>query len=391
MRVAVLGLGLMGPTIALDCLSCEDVEEVLLIDISKERLDEVVKSLNNNSKLKTLVQDVTERGGLVNNLKGYDVAFMALLYPLNVEATRGAMEAGVHVVDLSGPTNEEWEEINSAALKGGVTVVPGCGVEPGLTEMLAAHGMDMLDRVDSVDFWCGGIPRDPKPPLNYKIVFGGPYLPLRPGKVKVIEDGEERWVKRYTLGEPIEFEGVERELECFYDGFPDTLYEIDKFKDVRHCAEKTVRYAGYCDKVNLLDELGLLSRETIDFRGQKIVPFQVFSEIVFPKVRLEEGERDITLLRVVVEGARDEVGARITFDMVDHYDEDRGITSMAKTTSYTSAIVGRMLGRGEISERGLVPPCVVIRGEKIERLLEELTSRGVHVKRVEETIPRQDP
>ncbi|MHA2394872.1 MAG: saccharopine dehydrogenase C-terminal domain-containing protein, partial [Promethearchaeota archaeon] len=275
MKVAVIGLGLMGPTLAMDCLSSDDVDQVLLIDIDKDRLNKVVEDFGKPSNLKMVVQDVEDTERLAKNLKGYDVALVALLRPYNIKAIEGAIRAGVHAVDLSGPTEKEAKELDLAAEKEGVVVVPGCGVEPGLTEMLASYGMDKLDTVNSVDFYCGGIPKDPKPPFDYKIVFGGPYLPLWPGNVKVIEDGEERFVKRYSLGEPIKFQGIERELECFYDGFPDTLYEIDKFRDVTHCAEKTVRYAGYCEKVNFLDELGLLSRKPIEYKGQEINPFEI--------------------------------------------------------------------------------------------------------------------
>jgi lysine 6-dehydrogenase len=380
MKIAVLGAGLMGPTIAMDCIESEEVEEVLLIDISKEKLDQVVTNLGNPPKLKTLVQDITDKDGLVKALRGYDVAGIALLRWLNVNAMWGAIEAGVDAVDLSGPAEKDIEEIHRKAEEAGVSIIPGCGVEPGLTDILAAYGMDMLDKVEAVDIWCGGIPRDPKPPLDYKIVFGGPYLPLYPGMVKVIEDGQEREVRRYTLSDPVSFEGIDRPLECFYDGFPDSLLYLDKFKGVRRCTEKTVRYMGYCEKVNFLEECGLLSRDPINFKDESVVPFEVFSKIIHPKVRLEEDERDITVLRVIVDGVKDARRTCYTFDMVDFYDEERAVTSMAKTTSYTAAIVARMLGRGEISEKGLVPPVKAIRGDLFHRLLGELADRGVTIK-----------
>jgi len=291
----------------------------------------------------------------------------------------GAIEATVNIVDLSGPAQKEWEEINKMAEKAGVTIIPGCGLEPGLTDILAAYGMDMLDSVEAVDIWCGGIPQKPKPPLDYKIVFGGVYLPLQPGTVKVIEDGKVREVKRYTPGEPVRFKGIDRTLECFYDRFPETLYEVEKFKGVRRCTNKTVRYPSYCEKVKFLDECGLLSKEPIEFRGRKVVPFEIFSKIIYPKVRLEEGEKDITVIKVLIEGDKNGCETCYTFDMVDFYDNERGITSMAKTTSYTAAVVARMLGRGDILEKGIVPPVKIVRGNLFRKLLKALTERGVHI------------
>ena len=379
MKIAVIGAGLMGPAFALDCLGDDDVEEVLLVDIDPKRLEQVSEELGRPSKLKTVIQDVTDRKGLADTLRGYDVAGVALLRPLNVHAIWGAIDAGVSVVELSEPDDEEIEEINREAIKARVAIIPSCGVEPGLTDVLAADGMDMLDRVEAVDIWCGGIPEEPKPPLDYKIVFGGPYLPLWPGKVKVIADGEVRYVDRYTLGDPVSFEGIDRPLECFYDGFPETLHLVEKFDGVKRCTEVTVRYEGYCEKVNFLDGCGLLSHEPVEFKGGEIVPFEAFSRIIHPKVRLEPGERDITVLRVRVQGEENGEETVYNYEMVDRYDDEKGITSMAKTTSYTAAIVARMLGRGEITEKGYVPPVKVLRGGKLAELLAQLEERGVTI------------
>ena len=379
MKIAVIGAGLMGPAFALDCLGDDDVEEVLLVDIDPKRLEQVSEELGRPSKLKTVIQDVTDRKGLADTLRGYDVAGVALLRPLNVHAIWGAIDAGVSVVELSEPDDEEIEEINREAIKARVAIIPGCGVEPGLTDVLAADGMDMLDRVEAVDIWCGGIPEEPKPPLDYKIVFGGPYLPLWPGKVKVIADGEVRYVDRYTLGDPVSFEGIDRPLECFYDGFPETLHLVEKFDGVKRCTEVTVRYEGYCEKVNFLDGCGLLSHEPVEFKGGEIVPFEAFSRIIHPKVRLEPGERDITVLRVRVQGEENGEETVYNYEMVDRYDDEKGITSMAKTTSYTAAIIARMLGRGEITEKGYVPPVKVLRGGKLAELLAQLEERGVTI------------
>ena len=379
MKIAVIGAGLMGPTIVKDCIEDQGVKEVLLVDIDAKRLRQVTEELGNPTKLKTVIQDVTDREGLARALKGYDTAGVALLEPLNTHAIWGAIDAGVGVVDLSEVSVEEAKKIDEAAKKAGVAIIPGCGVEPGLTEVLAAQGMDMLDSVEAVEFWCGGIPENPKPPMDYKIVFGGPYLPLWPGKVKVIEDGEVRYRDRYTLGDPPRFDGVDRPLECFYDGFPESLHLIEKFKGVQRCSEKTVRYAGYCEKVNFLDECGLLNREPIEFRGGEIVPFDAFSKIIHPKVRLDEEERDITVLRVKVKGEKDGRETLYTYDMVDRYDDEEKVTSMAKTTSYTAAIVARMMGNGDFDLTGYVEPVMVIRGEKMDELLAALDARNVKI------------
>ena len=142
MKVAVVGAGLMGPAIALECLESGEVDEVLLIDIDERKLKAAWERLGRPKRLKTKVQDVTDREGFTEAIKGYDALGIALLRWLNVDATWGAIEAGVHAVDLSSPPREDWPKIDEAAKRAGVTIIPGCGVEPGLTDILAAHGMD---------------------------------------------------------------------------------------------------------------------------------------------------------------------------------------------------------------------------------------------------------
>src|SRR5690606_5050832 len=50
-------------------------------------------------------------------------------------------------------------------------IVPGSGVAPGITNFLAARGIELLDRAEEVVMICGGIPRHPQPPLMYQVVF----------------------------------------------------------------------------------------------------------------------------------------------------------------------------------------------------------------------------
>ena len=111
MKIAVIGAGLMGPAITKDCLEDQGVKEVLLIDIDAERLNKVAEELGNPAKLKTIVQDVTDREGLAKVLKGYDAVGVALLRPLNTNAIWGAIDAGVGVVELSEPRDEDVEAI----------------------------------------------------------------------------------------------------------------------------------------------------------------------------------------------------------------------------------------------------------------------------------------
>jgi saccharopine dehydrogenase-like NADP-dependent oxidoreductase len=51
---------------------------------------------------------------------------------------------------------------------------------------------------------------------------------------------------------------------------------------------------------------------------------------------------------------------------------------MARTTGYTAAIVARMSARGEIEERGVVPPETAV-GKMFKRFVSELEDREVRI------------
>jgi lysine 6-dehydrogenase len=108
----------------------------------------------------------------------------------------------------------------------------------------------------------------------------------------------------------------------------------------------------------------------------------VVDAVLYPRVKLEEGERDITLFRVEAIGNSESLRRRLKVEMVDRYDKATGFTSMARTTAFTGAIVARMIARGEIKAKGLLTPERVITGPLLDKLLTELAAVNV---RFEET------
>jgi lysine 6-dehydrogenase len=187
-------------------------------------------------------------------------------------------------------------------------------------------------------------------------------------------------VDRYDDVEPVYVEGLE-EMEAFYDGYKSSLLKLCTERDVRTFKGKTIRYSGYVNKLMFLQDLGVIGREPVRYQDMAIVPLEFFHELVYPLVRFDEaeGDRDITVLVVRVLGRRGDSDICVTYDMVDYYDEERGVTSMAKTTGYTAAIVARMLARGEIGEKGIQWPVRVIKRDLFQQFMSSLRDRGVEI------------
>jgi lysine 6-dehydrogenase len=365
MKILILGMGLMGPTIAKDCAESNDVSKVTGCDIDEYKLDDALKYVN-SPKFDVAVISVLEHEKLVSKMKEYNLVIHGTNSRLSMNALQAAIEAKVNIVDLAGGgyplEGKRYEEVKKA----GIIAIPGCGVDPGLIDILSGHAINKMDSVNSVLFACGGLPQDPEPPLDYKIVFGGTKMPVRPGLVPMIENGKQVDIERYSEVEPILIDGLDP-MEAFTDGYPSSLLKLCIEKGVNNFRGKTIRYGGFVEKILFLKDLGLISEEPIDYEGIKIIPCELFHKIIYNIVKFDTnaGDRDLTVLLVRVEGKKEGDDIIIEYDMVDFYDEKIGITSMAKTTGYTAAIISRILGRGAINNNGIQWPVRVIKGELV--------------------------
>jgi saccharopine dehydrogenase-like NADP-dependent oxidoreductase len=151
--------------------------------------------------------------------------------------------------------------------------------------------------------------------------------------------------------------------------------------------EKTLRYPGHIEKMAMLRETGFFSREEIQVNGARVRPLDFTARLLFPKWKLQEGDRDITVMRVIVEGVKAGVECRYTYDLLDRYDSVTQTHSMARTTGYTATVVMRMMARGLLTGRGLMAPELIGREPQCVRfLLKGLEERGVVYRRTVEKI-----
>ena len=142
--------------------------------------------------------------------------------------------------------------------------------------------------------------------------------------------------------------------------------------------EKTLRYPGHIEKMRMLRETGFFSQDKIEVNGVKLRPIDFTSKLLFPKWEYAEDERDITVLKVIVEGERAGQRLRYTYDMIDRYDPATRTLSMARTTGYTATMAVRLMANGICTRKGLfVPEYIGQQPDCVEFLLQGLRERGV--------------
>ena len=378
MKIAVVGSGLMGSSAARYLAARKEVKAIRLLDKEKPRLDEVVKSARSRKILPQLI-DAADRRSITESIKGFDAALIALPHAAAYRADLAAIDAGVRTVDLV--FEDQQMKLHSKCLGSGVTLIPGCGVAPGIVQILAGEAARQLTSVDEIHMLVGGLPQIPRPPLNYRIVFSFEQVlkMYAKEKVRIVRDGKIKTARAMTEIDKVSFPKPYENMEAFLtDGVATLLFTMKG--RVRTMDEKTVRYPGHAEQIKTLIATGLTSTKPVQVEGMRIAPRKFLSDILEPKLRLGK-EKDVTLLRVTVTGSKDQNKVRQEFEMVDYYDEHENITSMARTTAFTGAIAAMILAEGRIDRAGVVPPETCFTGRNFSTLLRRLAEKNVRISR----------
>ena len=376
MKVLVMGSGQMGKGAAYDLVKQDSVEQIILADIDLKSAEALAKEVGPKAVAEKV--NAKKRTELVKAFSKVDSVISAVSYTMNILHTEVAIETGTHMCDLGGgwAIVEKQLEMNDAAKDAGVTVVPDCGLAPGMVSVLARHGIELLDRIESVKIRVGGLQQEPRPPLNYSLIFSveglineyvEPCVAIRDGKI-VVEDPLVGF-EELTFPEPF------GKLEAFNTSGGTSTLPHTYLGKVNELDYKTIRYPGHGHKVWCLLKLGLMNSELVDIDGIKVAPRRVLEKML--EQNLPPAGKDATLIRVMVEGWKGTESRKIEYEVVDLYDDATGLTSMMRTTSIPASVTAMMMADGRITERGVLTPerCI-----PPELFIEELRNRGIDIK-----------
>jgi lysine 6-dehydrogenase len=242
----------------------------------------------------------------------------------------------------------------------------------------------LLDEVHRAVIYVGGLPVIRDWPYEYKAVFSPiDVIEEYTRPARYIENGHQ--VTREALSDPelLDFPGVGT-LEAFNtDGLRTLIHTID----CPNMKEKTMRYPGHIDKMKVLRETGFFSEEPLAINGSRIRPIDFTSKLLFPRWELKEGEQDLTVMQIIVEGSREGKYYRYKYYLLDRYNSMTKTTSMARTTGYTATVVTRMIGQGLYQEKGVSPPEYLgKKKECVQFILQSLKNRGIEYQETIEEI-----
>ena len=379
MKFLVLGAGAQGSACAFDLLQRPEVDRVVLADLDVDKPKTFLKPFL-GGVLDLLTLDATDDVAVRGAMEKVDGVASALPYYFNLDMTRLAIESKSNFCDLGGNTEivDRQREMTVEAQEQHVSVVPDCGLAPGMVNILAQGGIDVLDKTESVKIYVGGLPQFPEPPLNYQLVYSlEGVLDYYTTPVLVLEDGKVIHKEPLTGLEAIEFDGL-GELEAFLTagGISRMPYRYRGL--IPSMSYKTLRYPGHCELMKSMKNLGLMDTDPVEIRGKSVVPRDLLIKILDTELRKPLGE-DLVVMRVVISGILEGMPRTVTYEMVDYYDQDQGITAMMRTTGYSLAATAYMQSAGLIP-RGAHTPSECV---PTEMYIQQLADRGIQIKRSE--------
>jgi len=382
MKILVLGAGRMGYGAVFDLAhNSSEVEAVTVADADFAKAQAVAKNVK-STKVSAIELDVSDYEKCVSAMRGHDAAISCVNYWYNLELSKAAIETETNFCDLGGNNYvvDEQLALDAEAKKANINIIPDCGLAPGMVSILAMHGANRFDETEEIHIRVGGLPQNPKPPLNYQLVFSvegliNEYIE----SARVIRNGEIKEVESMTELESLEFENFPV-LEAFQtSGGTSTLPEtfLGKIKELNY---KTIRYAGHCEKFKTMIDLGLCSSEEIVADYVKVKPRRVLGELL--QNHLPADEPDYVLIRLEFVGTKGSERKSLRYDIVDKFDETTNLSAMMRTTAFPASIIAQMMARGDVKMRGATPQEKAIDAEKFVAELEKrnirIISRELH-------------
>jgi lysine 6-dehydrogenase len=300
-------------------------------------------------------------------------------YFYNLGLTRAAIDAGSGMTDLGGNSQVVQEQLGltEQARRAGVSIVPDCGLGPGMTTTLALYAMEQLDDPREVFIWDCGLPQHPEPPWNYRLTFSIEGLTNEYyGDCLFIRDGKTTHVPALEELEYVDFPEPIGTLEAFTTSGGVTTAAESLAGQLTTLQNKTMRYPGHFDALKVIQRLGLLEPEPMTIDDQNVIPRSVLHKLWEPQIRADEDTRDLAIIRVLAKGLKAGDPTEAQVDLFLYYDEKTGFTAMEQGTGWHASILTHAVAKGNI------PPGAIALEKAMDgsTFVSEAAKRGFDVK-----------
>jgi lysine 6-dehydrogenase len=352
-RYVILGAGRQGTAAAYDLARFGDAAGIVMADVRVDAARQAAARVNElvgREVAEATAVYASEPASVKATLAGAHVALSAVPYYFNLAITEAAIASGASLCDLGGNTEVVWSQLrlDEAARAKGVSVIPDCGMGPGLINHMGVYVMELLDRTREVHLYDGGLPQDPTEPWRYQLTFHVNGLTNEyDGEATFIRDGRLVQVPTFTERETIDFPPLGM-LEAFVISGSLSTTPHTHLGRLERYESKVLRYPGHFATFEAYKRLGLFSEVPLEVDGQAVVPRHLYHRLLEPKITAPL-IRDVCVMRAVGVGEKGGRPARVTVDLVDRYDEATGFSGMERLTGWHAAIMMGLQARGRIA------------------------------------------
>lgn len=345
-KIIVLGAGLVGNAIAID-LKKSGRFQITSVDIQQEALEKLSKNYN----IQTIKADLSKSETVKSVVKDFALVICAVPGFMGYNTVKNVIEAGKNIVDISF-FPEDCFKLDEPAKKYGVTAITDCGVAPGMCNIILGYHNKRM-KINRYVCYVGGLPVVREWPYEYKAVFSPADVIeeyIRPARY--VAAG--KLVTKDALSDCklLNFEKIGTLTAFNSDGLRSLLQTMD----IPNMIEKTMRYPGSIKYLKALRETGFFSYEKIDIQGKKIRPIDLTSKLLSDIWKLNPGEEDFTVMKIIIEGNEHNKEKTYIYNLFDRYDKKTNTISMARTTGYTCTAVANLLIEGKFNRKGICPP-----------------------------------
>lgn len=154
-QYAVIGAGRQGTAAAYDLAKNGEARRVILADANLQTALTSAARVNKllaNRCVEGATLDVRDRPKVIEFLRDVDSVVSAVPYYFNLDLARCAVESRTPMCDLGGNTEIVFQELelNDAAKSAGITLVPDCGMVPGLGTSVCMYAMSLIEEPEEV-------------------------------------------------------------------------------------------------------------------------------------------------------------------------------------------------------------------------------------------------
>jgi lysine 6-dehydrogenase len=376
-RYVIIGSGRQGTAAAYDLARFGQAERIVMADVRLDLARQAAARVNDlvgREVAESTAVYASDPASVKAVVSGARVALSAVPYYFNLGITEACIASGTSLCDLGGNTEVVWSQLDrhEAARAAGVSVVPDCGMGPGLINHMGVYVVELLDRSREVYLYDGGLPQDPIEPWRYQLTFHINGLTNEyDGEATFIRDGKLTQVPTFTERETVEFPPLGT-LEAFVISGSLSTTPHTHLGRLERYENKVLRYPGHFATFEAYKRLGLFSEEAVEVDGERVVPRRLYHRLLEPKITAPL-IRDVCVMRALGVGEKEGRPARVTVDLVDRHDPATGFTGMERLTGWHAAIMMALQAQGRIPPGAHRMEQAVRAGE----VMAELERRGI--------------